>query len=223
MNTFWFLFSAYVMGFLTAIPIGATQIEIAKRSLNDHLCAAYMVALGSVSSDVMYGLIAMFGVAPFLENKVVVVFFGLFATVILWVLAFFTFKSGGKAGMEELGSPSLKSKKLSLAIGFMLAVTNPMMIVWWLIGEKFIRQLGLIHGFTTKTILLFITGGGLGLFSYLFTLANILYWTKRFISKEMMKKVNYGLGIVLVLLSLYFLISSLYQLAYFKYASCDLW
>ena len=65
METFLFLFFTYIMGFITAIPIGATQIEIAKRSLNNHLRAAYMVAAGSVSSDVMYGAIALFGVAPF--------------------------------------------------------------------------------------------------------------------------------------------------------------
>ncbi|MDA8172806.1 MAG: LysE family transporter [Nitrospiraceae bacterium] len=209
MNGFLFIFSTYIMGYLTAIPIGATQIEIAKRSFNNQLRAAYMVVLGSVCSDVMYGFIAMFGVVPFLENKTVVAYFGLLAAAILLVLAFFTFKDGGKANMQELNSPILKSKRLSFVVGFMLAVTNPMMIIWWLIGEKFIRELGLIRNFTTVTILLFLTAGGLGLFSYLFTLSNILYRTKRFISKEIMRKVNYGFGVVLVLLSFYFLISSL--------------
>ena len=75
------------MGFCAAVPVGATQIEIAKRSLNSHLRAAYMVALGSVSSDVMYGFIALFGVAPFLKEKIVVAVFGLVATIILWLLA----------------------------------------------------------------------------------------------------------------------------------------
>ena len=215
MNRSLFLFSAYVMGFLTAIPVGATQIEIAKRSLNDQPRAAYMVALGSVCSDVMYGFIAMFGVAPFLENRLVIAYFDLFAAAILWVLAFFTFKHGGKANTHELSGAMLKSKKLSFFIGFTLAVTNPMMIVWWLIGGKFMRELGLLHNFTTGTILLFLSAGGLGLFSYLFTLSNILYKTKKLISNEVMKKVNYGLGMVLVLLSFYFLISSLRRILHF--------
>lgn len=214
MNTFWFLLIAYIMGFMSAIPIGASQIEIAKRTLNNHRGAAYMIALGSVFSDVMYGFIAMFGVAPFLEEKIVVAVFGLVATLILWLLAYFTFRDGSRANMNELSSPSLKNKKLSLAIGFSLAVTNPMMIIWWLIGEKFIRGLGLITNFTTNSILLFLIAGGLGLFSYLFTLANILHLTKKLISNEMMKKVNYGLGIVLIVLSFYFLFSSIHKLAH---------
>ena len=202
------------MGFTAAIPIGATQIEIAKRSLNGHLRSAYMVVLGSVSSDVMYGFIAMFGVAPFLKDRIVVAVFGLAATLILWLLAFFTFKDGANTNLDQLGNATLKSKKLSLVIGFSLAVTNPMMIIWWLIAEKFILELGLVPSFTTNTTLIYLVTGGLGIFSYLFFLANILHWTKKIISNEMMKKVNYGLGIVLVLLSFYFLIDSLYKLTH---------
>ncbi len=200
------------MGFMTAIPIGATQIEIAKRSLNNHLRAAYMVAAGSVSSDVLYGIIALFGVAPFLESKTVVAIFGLAATVILWLLSFFTLRDGAKANMLELTHATLKSKRLSFVTGFSLAVTNPMMIVWWLIGVKIIKDVGLVPKFDTDTSLLFLAVGGFGLASYLTTLANILHWAKNFISNEMMKKVNYGLGVVLILLSFYFLVSSLHVL-----------
>ncbi len=209
MNTFWFIVITYIMGILTAIPIGATQIEIAKRSLNNHRRTAVMVALGSVSSDLMYGFIAMFGVAPFLKEKVVIAVFGLAATAILWMLAFFTFRDSAKSNMLELSHPTLKSKRLSFVIGFSLAVTNPMMIIWWLIGEKFIKDLGVVENFDPHTSLLYLAVGGFGLFTYLFVLANTLFWSKKLITNEMMKKINSGLGVVLILLSLYFLISSL--------------
>jgi threonine/homoserine/homoserine lactone efflux protein len=212
MNTFLFLFLTYVLGFLTAIPIGATQIEIAKRALNNHIRAAYMVAFGSVSSDVMYGAIALFGVAPFLENKRVVAIFGLAATVILWLLAYFTFRDSRKANMMELTHATLKSKRISFVTGFSLAVTNPMMIVWWLIGVKIIEDIGLVNKFDADKSLMFLIAGGVGLASYLFTLSNILHWAKDFISNSMMRKVNYALGGVLVLLSFYFLGTSLHTL-----------
>jgi hypothetical protein len=40
MKTFLSFLLVYIMGFFTAIPIGATQIEIAKRSLYNQLPAA---------------------------------------------------------------------------------------------------------------------------------------------------------------------------------------
>ena len=215
MKTFWFFLVAFVMGFMSAIPVGAVQIEVARRSLNDQLRAAYLTALGSVCSDIMYGLVAMFGVAPFLEDRTVVAVFGLCATAILWVLAFFTFKGGARSVNGPGGAVSKsKSDKMSLVIGFTLSVPNPMMIVWWLIGGKFIRGLGLIRNFTTGDIFVFLAAGGLGLFSYPAALANILYRTKKFISRRMLKKINYGLGAMLVGLSFYFLISSLRKLAH---------
>lgn len=209
MNIFFFVILTYTMGFITAIPVGATQIEIAKRSLNNHKRAAYMVALGSAVSDVMYGFIALFGVAPFLKEKIVVAFFGLAATIILWLLAYFTFRDGTKSNMLELTNTSLKSKRWSFVTGFSLAITNPMMIIWWLIGMRIIKEIGLVLDFNIDTTLLFLITGGLGLFTYLFSLANMLHWVKKFISNEIMKKVNYGLAAVLVLLSFYFLFGSL--------------
>ncbi len=214
MDTIFFLVITYVMGIFTAIPIGATQIEIAKRSLNNHRRAAYMVALGSVSSDVMYGFIALFGVAPFLKHKIVIAVFGLVATLILWVLAYFTLHDGTKENMLELTHTAIRSKRISFVTGFSLAVTNPMMIFWWLIGMKLMKDLNLVTNFDTKITVLFLVAGGLGLATYLFTLTNILHWAKKFISNEMMKKVNFGLGIILVLLSFYFLFSALRTLLF---------
>ena len=197
------------MGFFTAIPIGATQIEIAKRSLNDHFRAALMVVLGSVSSDVMYGFIALFGIAPFFDNRTIVAIFELIGTVILWILAFFTLRQSAQQQLLDLNRSLLKSRRLSFVTGFSLAVTNPMMIFWWLIGVQIVRDLRLVDTFTPAISLLFLFFGGLGLATYLSTLTTVLHWAKKFVSNKAMQKVYLILGIVLVLLSIYFLISSL--------------
>ena len=188
------------MGFFTAIPIGATQIEIAKRSLNNHLRAAFMVVLGSVSSDVMYGFVALFGIAPFFDNRTIVAIFELIGTVILWILAFFTLKQSARPHLLDLNRSLLKSRRLSFVTGFSLAVTNPMMIFWWLIGVQIVRHLELVDTLTPTIALLFL---------FLSTLATVLHWAKKFVSNKAMQKVYLILGIVLILLSIYFLISSL--------------
>lgn len=209
MNIFLFLLLTFIMGFAAAIPVGATQIEIAKRSLNNHRRAAFMVVAGSVCSDVMYGCIALFGVAPFLKSKIVIAIFGLAATLILWALAYLTFRDSKKPDISETDQSVLKSNKLSFITGFSLAVTNPVMIFWWLIGTRIIKEFGLVPDFNINNSLLFLISGGLGIAAYLSTLTNILHWARKFISNKLSKKVNYGLGIVLILLSCYFLFSSL--------------
>lgn len=197
------------MGFLTAIPIGATQIEIAKRSLNNQITAALMVVLGSVFSDVMYGFIALFGVPPFLQTQIVIAVFELVGAVILWILAFLTFKEVSKPHIMDITSSILKSRRLSFITGFSLAITNPMMILWWLIGVQVVKDLGLVGTFTLAISISFLFFGGLGLASYLTVLAMVVHWAKRFLPNRVMRRVYFVLGLLLVILSVYFLMSSI--------------
>lgn len=197
------------MGFLTAIPIGATQIEIAKRSLNNQIPAALMVVLGSVFSDVMYGIIALFGVAPFLKTQIVIAIFEMVGAVILWILAFFTFKEVAKPHIVDFTSSVLKNRRLSFITGFSLAITNPMMMFWWIIGVQVVKDLGLVATFTPAISISFLFFGGLGLASYLTVLAMVVHWVKRFLSIRVMRRIYFALGLALVILSVYFLISSI--------------
>ena len=140
------LITAFVMGFLSAIPLGATQIEIAKRAFDDKIAAALMIVAGSVASDVMYGVIALFGVAPILSDPTVVAWFWLGGCLVLAILAVVTYRQAtGSAGAVNVSVSGLNSKlSVSLVTGFTLALTNPMMIVWWLLGAQFLVSVEII-------------------------------------------------------------------------------
>ncbi len=199
------LIAIYIMGFFTAIPIGATQIEIAKRALAGHVKAALMVVLGSTISDVMYGFIAFFGIAPFLKEKIVMAGFWLVGSIILFVLGGHTLKNYKKTIQVKGESKALKHNGLSLVVGFSLAATNPMMIFWWLTVADIEARIGLIEKFTTNTHLLFLLFGGLGIGSYLVTLSFVLRWANKFLSDTTERKINLSLGIILIVIGFYFL------------------
>ena len=199
------MIAIYVMGFFTAIPVGATQIEIAKRSFAGHVGAALMIVLGSAVSDVMYGFIAFFGIAPFLKEKIVMAIFWAAGSIILFLLGWHTLKNYKKTIHVDTQNSALKHRGFSLMVGFSLAVTNPMMIFWWLTVADIEERVGLIKHFTTNTHLLFLLFGGLGIASYLVTLSFVLKWAKKFLSDKTERKINIGLGILLVLLGFYFL------------------
>jgi threonine/homoserine/homoserine lactone efflux protein len=209
MSTFLLLLVIYSLGFVSAIPIGPSQIEIAKRSLHNHLWAAVMVVCGSLASDFMYGVIAVFGVAPFFSNQKAVAIFELCGAVILWVLAFLTLREGTKAHLLKFTPSFLKSRRIALITGFSLSVVNPMMIFWWLVGVQIVRHLDLVDTFTPVLAISFVLCGALGLATYLTALAVALHWAKKFFSNKAMQKIYIALGLVLILLSLYFLVNSL--------------
>ena len=198
-------FLGFGLGFLAAIPVGGSQIEAAKRAIHGHLLAAWMVVLGSVSSDIFYGVISLFGIAPFLEVPWVMAAFNAVGVIVLWTLSFLTIRESRKPHEVRLEQSSLSSKRRAYLTGFTLAVTNPPMILTWLYGITLAKHLGLASPFTTVTKILFIAGGALGLGTYLGVLTAIMHRIKHFIPLKTLGKVYFWLGVGLFLLSFFFI------------------
>ncbi|MGE5740567.1 MAG: LysE family translocator [Candidatus Aminicenantes bacterium RBG_16_66_30] len=204
MKSVYLFLLAIGLGFVTAIPVGGSQIEAAKRAIHGHLGAAWMVVLGSVSSDIMYGVIALFGIAPFLDIPWVMAAFSAVGAVVLWILAYMTFRESRKPHHVRMDLNALKSKRWAYVTGFSLAVTNPPMILTWLYGVTLAKHLGLATPFTTQAKAIFIAGGALGLGGYLAGLSLIMFRIKHFIPLKAIGKVYYWLGIGLFVLSFFF-------------------
>ncbi len=200
---------AFTMGFLAAIPLGATQLEIARRSLSGFPRAALMVVAGSVLSDVMYGVFAFLGVAPFLHDTRVVGIFWSVNALILVALALFALRSSSPIrDANALPPVSLRDQRASFIVGFSLAVTNPLMIVWWLLGARVLTDLGLMGRMTTLRSTMFLLAGGAGIASYLTLLTFGIYRAKRFISDRGMHRITVGLGAGLLVLAVFSVVRS---------------
>ena len=195
---------AWGLGFVAAIPVGPSQIEMAKRVLSGHLWAAGMVIAGSVSSDIVYGFVALFGIAPALETPWVLAAFNAVGVGVLWILAFLTLRESRKSHDLGLERPAFRSVRWAWLTGFSLAATNPSMILSWLLGIALAERLGLAPPFTVGAKGLFIAGGALGLASYLVGLGALLHRLKRFIPAGIVGTIHYWLGIALFALSFFF-------------------
>jgi len=83
---------AYALGFLAAIPVGGSQIEVAKRAIAGERVGAGLVIVGSVSSDLVYGVIALVGIAPIMERPGVLAGFDVADAALLWLLGVATLR-----------------------------------------------------------------------------------------------------------------------------------
>ncbi|MCX6559546.1 MAG: LysE family transporter [Candidatus Aminicenantes bacterium] len=202
------------LGFLTAIPVGGSQIEVAKRAILGHLRSAGMVILGSVSSDVMYGAISLYGLAPFLQVRWVMAAFNAVGAVVLWGLAFVTLRQSRKPPQLELEHALLRRRRRAYFTGFLLAVTNPQMILTWLYGVVLAKHLGLANPLTGASKAVFIAGGAIGLGGYLTVLALGMLRFKHFIPIRALGKIYYWLGLALVLLSFFFVFNAIRYFAH---------
>lgn len=195
---------AFILGVVSAVPLGGSQIEVARRALGGHMRAAVAVALGSASSDVVYGCVALFGISPFVSRPAVVAWFYLAGGVVLLVLAYHSFRQSSPARHADVIHPLLRKRRVSFVVGFVLAFSNPQMVITWLIGKGIAEQLGVVTTFTPGLSAIFVVAGGLGLMSYLVGVALALSRLKRFVPFGVLRRIYYWLGFVLVGLSLLF-------------------
>ena len=196
---------AVTLGFAAAIPIGPCQIEMAKRAITGHLRAAQMVVLGSVSSDVVYGAIALFGIAPVLEAPTVLAGFNTLGTLVLWGLTWHTWHESKKP--HDLDTPhwSIRSKRWAYLTGFSVGMSNPPIILSWLVGVALAKRFGLANTLTTGAKVLFIGGGALGLGGYLAALAVVMHRVKHTIGPKAIATIYRWLAVSLFVLSWVFI------------------
>ncbi len=197
---------AFALGFVAAIPVGGSQIEMAKRAVAGHLFSATMVIAGSVSSDAMYGAIALFGIAPFMDSRWVLGSFYAAGVLVLWIFGYLTLRESRKPQDLATAHAALRSRRWAYVTGFSLAVTNPQMMLSWLLGVALAKRLDLATPFPNGAKAVFIAGGVLGLGSYLAVLGVVMYRIKHSIPVSALGKVYFWLGVALYLLSLYFVI-----------------
>ncbi len=200
------VFCAFIMGFLEAVPIGATQLEIARRCLGGFFSSALMIMVGAVLSDAMYGAVALWGIAPFLQDPTIIPYFwfvGGAATAIIGVWAIRESQPHlVPAGRSDL---LLKSHKVAFITGFSLAITNPFMIAYWLIGAHLLRNFGIIDTSKNSDLILFLIAGSLGIGSYALALATGVYRVKHFFSEKTIRRITFIFGLVLLAMASYFM------------------
>lgn len=204
-NNLLFIAGAFFMGFIASVPIGASQLEIAKRSLNGYIVSAIMIGVGTTISDGIYGALAIYGIAPFLKDPGIIALFRLINSILLTALGIWAIISS-KPRTERARSTNtiLNKKGISFITGFTLALTNPMIMLWWLIGLNFLTGTSLVEESNSFYTVTFLASGILGIFSYALLLSFSVYKSKKFLGVESIRKVTRILGCVLICLALYF-------------------
>lgn len=191
------------LGFLSAIPVGAVQVDVAKKAINGHLLPALAVVAGSVTSDFIYGTLTLFGIGRFLvlkQSQIIIYSLGI---LVLSFLLYRSYREYRHVCHPE-NSPLAYKKRLSFLTGFSIAITNPGIIIWWIIGFKLFIDMSVFTEITPSIKMLFIVGGCAGLGGYLIFIAHVLHRMGRAFPEKWINRMQVGLLILLVGLIIYF-------------------
>ena len=203
------LILVFSLGFLAAIPAGPVQVEVVKRSIHGHLMTSFVVIFGAFLVDIFYGIVALFGIAPFLERPGVASVFWFIGSIILGILGFLTIRHSRPGSGVPSQTSYLGRKSWSLLSGISLSVMNPVMILWWLSSLNIFMDLGMIPVLTTPVAVSYLISGSLGLASYLALLSIMVHRAREFIPPSTMRRITFAMGLFLLLLSAYFLLHAI--------------
>ena len=196
------VFLGITVGMLSMIPVGGVQLQVIKKSLIGHLRAAIMTALGSVTSDGVYGILVLFGFSAFMMKKGYQIALYSVGIALLTIILIKMHIDRNKPTQES--TPKYHGR-ISFISGFSIAITNPGMLIWWIIGYHFFLNLALFREVTTAVKILFLVSALIGLGGYLIVVAIIVYKLKKSFSDKLLKRIHFFILAVLTFLILYFI------------------
>ncbi|HPB82737.1 MAG TPA: LysE family transporter [Spirochaetota bacterium] len=190
------------LGAISSIPVGAVQLVVIKKSLNHQIKPAFAVAAGSMTSDFIYGALTLFGFGGFLHLRPFQI--GIYSLGIL-VLAYIVYRTmKERHTLVNSDEPIIYRKRYSFLKGFTIAITNPGMIVWWLVGYKLYLDLNLFEVAGAGIRAIFVISGCLGLGGYLMFVGFLVYRAKNAFPEHFVHNAYLVLTVLLCVLILYF-------------------
>lgn len=130
MNLFSLFIQGLLLGFGAALPLGPINILIMNEALKSYK-NALSIGLGAMSADLTYLFIIFYGLAPYLQESVILKSFSLFGGLFLLYLSYLIFK-GRNAGVQRSKTSHTNKTLLHYFKGYILTLLNPYTIFFWL-------------------------------------------------------------------------------------------
>ena len=195
------LLSYFFLGLTLAAPIGPVNSARIDKGIKNGFWHAWIVGAGSMIADAIFMVLVYIGMVKFLEIPIVQIFLWLFGG---FVLIYSGVESVLQANKILLNPYRNKDSLLSCFLtGFIMSVTSPLSILFWLgIYGSILAKTASSYG----TSQLFIYSGMifLGLTCWDFFVALLTNGFRRFLTKKSLRLISITSGVSLVGFGVYF-------------------
>lgn len=188
------------VGALYCAPVGPVNLEIVRRGLTIGFLAAFLVALGSVIGDSFWAAVGILGSGLLMESLPLRVVIGFTGVLILLFLSWSAFRASAQNPDYHLSDPP--RKRVGFAVGVALSMANPFAVFFWLwlAASGAMASVGVDSSHHIARVW-FFTGLVAGAILYGLALSGIVAWSRRFMSAQMLRKINIGAAIGLLALA----------------------
>nr|WP_106782577.1 LysE family transporter [Lysinibacillus timonensis] len=196
------VFFGYVfLGISLAAPIGPVNAAQLTKGIYGGFFHAWLVGLGAMLADAFYMLIVYLGVSQFLETP--------FMQTLLWSFGCFVLIYTGVdsilSAKKEVELKYVKGRTLkkSFLYGFLLSITNPLSILFWLgiFGSVLVET---VSTYDMNHVIFYSFAIFVGLFIWDITMALIASSFKRLLKAKVLGLISIISGLSLIGFGLYF-------------------
>lgn len=198
MNTF---FGFILLGISLSVPVGPINAAQLNKGIHFGFLHAWLVGLGAMFGDAIFMFLIYFGVAQFLTTplmKFILYVLGFFMLVFMGIESIIDAK---KFKLRENTINGLSSK--SFRTGFILAISNPINIIFWLgIYGAVLAKANDVYN--TEQLLIYSSGIFLGIFLWDLIMASIASGFRKWMSARALQMLSMFAGLSLIIFGLYF-------------------
>lgn len=162
------ILSAFVVGFLVAIPPGTVTVAAAQKSISYGFKNSIAFTFGSCLSDILYILVVFYGFAPLISNSnLYKIIFWFFSGILLFYFGIDALKTLKKNIAFTQTTMDHKQYIKDVLSGIGITLSNPMTIAGWVV---------IAGGFFTHWKMEWPPVQRYGIFSIVFMMIGVLCW-----------------------------------------------
>lgn len=196
------LFLSYIiLGLSLSAPVGPINAAQLDKGLKKGFWHAWLFGLGAVTADILYMVLVYLGVVHFLSTPFMQTFLWLFGAFVLIYTGIESVISAGKVTVSsDKKDDSLLSSMLS---GFVMSLSNPMTILFWLgiYGSVLVKTAA---DYGTGDLLLYSAAVIFGVLLWDFAMAGMASTFRKFLNNRGIAFISVISGLSLIGFGIYF-------------------
>ncbi|UNK16568.1 LysE family translocator [Paenibacillus sp. N3/727] len=196
------LFLSYIfLGLSLSAPVGPINAAQLDKGLKKGFWHAWLFGLGAVMADILYMVLVYMGVVHFLSTPFMQTFLWLFGA---FVLIYTGIESVVSAGKVTISSNKKEDSLLSsVSSGFLMSLSNPMTILFWLgiYGSVLVKT---ASDYGTGDLLLYSAAVIFGVLIWDFLMAAMASTFRKYLSNRGITFISIISGLSLIGFGIYF-------------------
>ena len=196
------VFISYILlGLSLAAPIGPVNAAQIDKGIKYGFLHAWLVGVGAVVADGIYMLLVYLGMVQFIDQPMIKTFLWLFGCFVLLYTGIEGIVGANKVEIEA--SKRNESPSKAFFSGFLMSITNPLTILFWLgiYGSVLAKA---AHSYGTSDLILYSGAIFIGLLIWDVTMATISSSFRKILTTNLLTFISFASGLSLIGFGLYF-------------------